>query len=304
MNGSNLPAGVCVDLCAEAAAGRLDPVAGREEVIRRMACILARRTKRNPVLLGEPGVGKTALVEGLAQKLLRGEVPVALRAARLFSLDLGALLAGTSCRGDFEARMSALLAMLKEGGGRDIVFIDELHLLHRAGRSEGGIDAGSLLKPLLARGTLSCIGATTPSEWLLVREADPALCRRFTPVPVREPTHGEALRILLALRSRLEAHHRVSISDGALQVALEPRGSAGYLPDRAIDALDEACASLRLEAAEGSMPDPFLEKARRSFDLQTYARLRSLSSQRTEKSWPLLEGRHLDERLLFSGLVA
>lgn len=273
-----LPAAALCDLCAEAAAGRLDPVVGREPEIFRAACILARRSKRNPVLLGEPGVGKSAIAEGLAQRLLSGGLHPALVGRRLLSLNLGVLLAGTSCRGDFEERLRLLTARLAADGGSTLLFVDEIHLLLRAGRSEGGVDAANFLKPLLARGGIACLGASTPAEWEQVRLEDPALARRFVAVHVGEPAPAEALLMLRSLRPGLEAHHGVRISDEALELSLQPvDGRPGRLPDRAVDLLDEACARLRL--APGVTGDGWLaretEEARRRFDLRTLARLRA-----------------------------
>jgi ATP-dependent Clp protease ATP-binding subunit ClpB len=270
-----------VDLCAEAACGRLDPVVGRDAEIFRAACILARRSKRNPLLLGEPGVGKSAIAEGLAQQLQAGTLHPALGGRRLLSLNLGILLAGTSCRGDFEERLRLLTARLAADSGRSLLFVDEIHLLLRAGRSEGGVDAANFLKPLLARGGVACLGATTPGEWEAVRAEDPALARRFVVVPVGEPGPAEALLMLRSLRPGLEVHHGVSISDAALEASLLPaEGRVGRLPDRAVDLLDEACSRLRLSS--GGVGEGWLareaEVARRRFDLRSLARLREAGS--------------------------
>ncbi len=269
-----------VDLTARAVAGRLDPVFGREREIGRVIRVLSRKTKNNPVLLGEPGVGKTAVVEGLAQRIASGEVPGALGGLSVFSLNLGSLLAGTGYRGDFEKRLELLVAELRRPGTRRILFVDELHLLCRAGKSEGGLDAGNLLKPLLARGELPCVGASTPSEWRELTEADPALERRFQPVSVPEPSVSETLDILRALRSRFEDHHEVEIADEALEAAIAGSSAPDRrLPDRAIDLLDEACALVRLSRKGAGSEE--LESARRAlahaterFDLNEVARLR------------------------------
>ncbi len=248
----------CRDLCAEARAGRLDPVVGREELILCALRILSRRTKRNLLLSGPPGVGKTALAEGIAQVLARQAVPASLRGATVLSLDLGSMLSGTSYRGDFEGRVSALLRRLRDGGRPVVLFVDEIHLLLRAGRSEGGLDAANLLKPALARGEIICMGASTGAEWGRITEEDPALARRFTVLEVGEPDREQTLRILEALRPGLEVHHQVSISDEALAAAVDMPMDARCptrLPDRAIDRLDEACAGLQLEAAGQGLGD-------------------------------------------------
>jgi ATP-dependent Clp protease ATP-binding subunit ClpB len=276
------------DLTALARAGRLDPVAGREAVIERVVLVLGRRTKRNPVLLGEPGVGKSAVAEGLAQRIAAGSVPPALQGRLLFSLDLGRLIAGTSYRGEFEGRLRDLVAALRAPGPARILFIDELHLLARAGRSEGGLDAASLLKPLLARGELPCIGASTPGEWAELSARDPAIARRFQPVGVPEPGPEAAFVMLQALRPRLESHHDVALPDEVLwaAVALSAGAAPGrHLPDRAIDLLDEACSRVSLARALGPAVPPVslrraLEEAERRFDLDGVARLRrALASQ-------------------------
>jgi ATP-dependent Clp protease ATP-binding subunit ClpB len=269
-----------VDLCALARAGRLDPVAGRRCLIARIAQVLARKSKRNPLLLGEPGVGKSALVEGLAQLMVSDEAPLHLRGLRIFSLHLGSIVAGTAYRGDFEQRLRGLIGELSRPGSGRILFVDEIHLLDRAGRSEGGLDAANLLKPLLARGALACIGATTSDEWACMAARDPALARRFLPIPVPEPSLAEALEMLRALRPRLEQHHGVEIPDEALEWAMAPSSSAtGRLPDRAIDRLDGACACLRLRAGTAALPEEALalaslKSALHRFDLGEVARLR------------------------------
>lgn len=270
------------DLTARARAGRIDPVIGRENEIARVIRVLARKTKNNPVLLGEPGVGKTAVAEGLAHRIVAQEVPPELTDVTLFSLSLGSLLAGTGFRGDFEQRLQQLVSELRRPGSRRLLFVDELHLLARAGRSEGGLDAGNLLKPLLARGELPCIGASTPAEWQQMVAADPALERRFQPVRVAEPTREQTLAILRGLRARYENHHGVEIADEALEAALDRsiRLMPGRrLPDKAVDVLDEACATLRLGARRE--PSPELLAAQRElalaedwFDLDGFARLK------------------------------
>lgn len=266
-----------VDLCSLARSGRLDPLIGRETVLRRMERVLARKTKRNPLLLGAPGVGKSAIVEGLAQKIVSGAVPQRLRGLGIFSLQIGALVAGTAFRGDFEKRLRLLLEELcREDVGR-ILFIDEIHLLDRAGKSEGGLDAANLLKPLLARGTLACIGATTEAEWREMLEREPALGRRFMPIAVPEASRSETLAILRGLRPKLEKHHGLLIEDDALACVLETvEDRPGRLPDKAIDLLDEACAALSQNAVTSSSSEASeaLARARLRFDLEDYARLR------------------------------
>jgi len=272
-----------VDLTAEARAGRLDPVAGRDREINRAVRILARKTKNNPLLLGPPGVGKTAIVEGLALKMIAGEVPAELAGRSLYSLNLGSLLAGTGYRGDFEQRLRDLIAELRRPGSARVLFIDEIHLLGRAGKSEGGLDAGNLLKPLLARGELPCIGASTPVEWSSLVATDTALERRFQSIEVAEPDAAGALVMLRGLRQRFEHHHRVEILDEALSTAIEHSALVApgrYLPDRAIDLLDEACAMQRLAPEAGASGDILeaegqLARAVAKFDLTTVARLRA-----------------------------
>ena len=238
------------DLTEAAEAGKLDPVIGRDEEIRRVIQVLSRRTKNNPVLIGEPGVGKTAIAEGLAQRIVAGDVPEGLKDRRVWGLDLGALLAGAKYRGDFEERLKAVLTEIKNSEGRVILFIDELHTIVGAGAAEGAVDAANLLKPLLSRGELRCIGATTLDEYRKHIEKDAALERRFAPVYVGEPSVVDTIAILRGLKERYEAHHGVRIRDAALVAAavLSHRYVAGrFLPDKAIDLVDEAAARLRIE---------------------------------------------------------
>ncbi|WP_067451355.1 ATP-dependent chaperone ClpB [Actinomadura macra] len=239
-----------VDLTAAARDGRLDPVIGRDAEIRRVVQVLSRRTKNNPVLIGEPGVGKTAVVEGLAQRIIAGDVPESLRGKRLVSLDLGAMVAGAKYRGEFEERLKAVLNEIKESDGQIVTFIDELHTVVGAGAAEGAMDAGNMLKPMLARGELRMIGATTLDEYRERIEKDPALERRFQQVLVGEPSVEDSIAILRGLKGRYEAHHKVQINDSALVAAatLSDRYiTSRFLPDKAIDLVDEAASRLRME---------------------------------------------------------
>src|ERR671928_316087 len=240
-----------MDLVAQARQGKLDPVIGRDAEIRRVIRILSRKTKNNPVLIGEPGVGKTAIVEGLAQRIVRGDVPEWLKDRSLFALDMGALLAGAKYRGEFEERLKAVLNEIKQSEGRILLFIDELHTIVGAGKAEGSLDAGNMLKPMLARGELHCIGATTLDEYRKYIEKDAALERRFQPVMVDQPTVDDTIAILRGLKDRYQEHHKgVTIKDSALVAAavLSDRYiSDRFLPDKAIDLMDEAAARRRTE---------------------------------------------------------
>ena len=257
------------DLVALAKAGKLDPVIGRDAEIRAVTRILSRKTKNNPVLIGEPGVGKTAIVEGLAQRIVRGDVPETLKGRTIFSLDMTALMAGAQYRGQFEERLKAVLQEIKAAEGRILLFIDEIHTIVGAGKTEGSTDAANMLKPMLARGELHCIGATTLNEYRQHMEKDAALERRFQPVTVDPPTVEDSISILRGLRDRFELHHNVRIQDAALvsaAVLSDRYVSDRFLPDKAIDLVDEACASIRVEM--DSMPAELDEATRRQTRLE------------------------------------
>ena len=257
------------DLVAMAKAQKLDPVIGRDSEIRNVIRILSRKTKNNPVLIGEPGVGKTAVVEGLAQRIVRGDVPDSLKDRTIFSLDMGSLIAGAKFRGEFEERLKAVLAEIKKSDGRIILFIDELHTIVGAGKADGAMDAGNLLKPMLARGELHCIGATTLNEYRQYIEKDAALERRFQPVMVGEPTVEDTIAILRGLKERYEVFHGVKIQDNALIAAATLSNryiTDRFLPDKAIDLVDEACAMIRTEI--DSLPQELDDIRRRIMQLE------------------------------------
>ena len=257
------------DFTKLAADGKLDPVIGRDEEIRRTIQVLSRRTKNNPVLIGNPGVGKTAIVEGLAERIISRDIPENLMNKKLLSLDLGAMMAGAMFRGQFEGRLKAILKAVKEANGEIILFIDELHNMVGAGKGEGSMDAGNLLKPMLARGELHCLGATTLDEYRQYIEKDPALARRFQPVYIEEPSVDDTISILRGLKEKYEGHHGVRISDSALVSAVKLSNryiTDRFLPDKAIDLIDEAAARVRIEVS--SKPDALDEVDHRLMQLK------------------------------------
>lgn len=272
------------DIIKEVRNGKIDPVIGREEEIRRIIKILSRKTKNNPVLIGEPGVGKTAIVEGLARRIVDKDVPLGLQNKMIYEMDLASLLAGAKYRGEFEERLKAVLKKIKESEGEIILFIDEIHMIVGAGRTDGAMDASNMLKPMLARGELHCIGATTLNEYRKYIEKDNALERRFQKVQIDEPTVEDTISILRGLKDRFEAHHGVHISDGSIIAAatLSQRYITDrFLPDKAIDLIDEACASIRMEI--DSMPSELDSVMRRIMQLEIEKRALEKESDSVSK---------------------
>ncbi|MCE5235236.1 MAG: ATP-dependent chaperone ClpB [Clostridiaceae bacterium] len=294
------------DLVELARKQKLDPVIGRDEEVRNVIRILSRKTKNNPVLIGEPGVGKTAIAEGLAQRIVRGDVPASLKERSIFSLDMGALIAGAKFRGEFEERLKAVLNEVKRSEGRIILFIDELHNIVGAGKTEGAMDAGNLLKPMLARGELHCIGATTLDEYRKYIEKDAALSRRFQPVMVEEPSVEDTIGILRGLKERYEVYHGVKINDNALIAAATLSNryiSDRFLPDKAIDLVDEACAMIRTEM--DSMPLELDQISRRIMQLEIEeAALKKESDKLSLEHLEEIRQELSKERDVFNGLKA
>jgi ATP-dependent Clp protease ATP-binding subunit ClpB len=288
------------DLTALAEAGKLDPVVGRDEEIRRVIQVLSRRTKNNPVLIGEPGVGKTAIVEGLAQRIVAGDVPEGLKGKRVWALDVGALLAGAKYRGEFEERLKAVLAEIQNAAGEIVLFIDELHTIVGAGAAEGAVDAANLLKPMLARGELRAVGATTLDEYRKHIEKDAALERRFQPVYVGQPTVGDTIAILRGLKERYEAHHGVAIRDSALVAAavLSDRYVADrFLPDKAIDLVDEAASRLRMEIDSSPVELDEAERRVRQLEIELAAMVNESESVRAPVERELADARSTRDEL-------
>ncbi len=294
------------DLVKRAREQKMDPVIGRDEEIRNVIRILSRKSKNNPVLIGEPGVGKTAIAEGLAQRIVKKDVPKSLQDKTIFALDMGALIAGAKYRGEFEERLKAVLKEVKESDGRILLFIDELHTIVGAGKTEGSMDAGNLLKPMLARGELHCIGATTLDEYRTYIEKDPALARRFQPVMVNEPTVEDTIAILRGLKERYEVFHGVKITDGAIIAAatLSHRYITDrFLPDKAIDLVDEACAQIRTEM--DSMPTELDTVSRKIIQMEIEeAALKKEDDELSKANLAKLQKELAEERDRFNAMKA
>ncbi len=288
------------DLTEAAESGKLDPVIGRDDEIRRVIQVLSRRTKNNPVLIGDPGVGKTAIVEGLAQRVVAGDVPEGLKGKRVWQLDIGALLAGAKYRGEFEERLKAVLQEIKSSEGELIVFIDELHTIVGAGAAEGAVDAANMLKPMLARGELRAIGATTLDEYRKYIEKDAALERRFQPVFVGEPSVADTIAILRGLKERYEAHHGIRIRDAALVAAavLSDRYISGrFLPDKAIDLVDEAASRVRMEIDSSPLELDEAERRTRQLEIELAAMKKERKEVREPLERELAEAKSLRDEL-------
>ena len=294
------------DLVKRAREQKMDPVIGRDEEIRNVIRILSRKSKNNPVLIGEPGVGKTAIAEGLAQRIVKKDVPKSLQDKTIFALDMGALIAGAKYRGEFEERLKAVLKEVKESEGKLLLFIDELHTIVGAGKTEGSMDAGNLLKPMLARGELHCIGATTLDEYRTYIEKDPALARRFQPVMVNEPTVEDTIAILRGLKERYEVFHGVKITDGAIIAAatLSHRYITDrFLPDKAIDLVDEACAQIRTEM--DSMPTELDTVSRKIIQMEIEeAALKKEEDELSKANLAKLQKELAEERDRFNAMKA